>query len=75
MEIIKIGKNLAKCCNLPNSPQFFPTNVFYCMAYKGVGVKKIIIEKELEKMTDCQNIRVDCNIRVTVKATEEDWQN
>ena len=32
MEIVKIGeKNLANCCNLTNSPNFFTANVFYCM--------------------------------------------
>ena len=24
-------KNLANCCHLPNSPNFFTANVFYCM--------------------------------------------
>ena len=28
---LKIGKkNLENCCNSPNSPKFFTTNVFYC---------------------------------------------
>ena len=31
VEIVKIGKNLVNCCNLPSSPKFFTANNFYCL--------------------------------------------